>query len=107
MSSLSARWSVLFITLAISISRVFYHFSAVPLWTALHLSARSLEIQHVENSSLHALFSYQVIAAGTYNLSLAWWKPPQADILSTFLLQTIEMFLHKIEDTHPLKKKSC
>lgn len=74
--SLSARWSILFITLAISIFQVFYHLSAVPLWTTLHLSARSLVIHHGEKNSPDTLLSYQVMATGTCNLPQRWKPPP-------------------------------
>lgn len=102
---LSARYSILFITLAISIFQVLYHFTAVALWTTLHLSARSSVIRHVEKNSPDTLFAYQVMATGTCRLSLARWKPPQVATLSTFFLEVIKMFLGKREETSLPKTK--
>lgn len=105
---LSATCSILFITLAISIFQVLYHFAAIALWTTLHLSARSSVIQHVEKNSPDTLFSNRVMATGICHLSLARWKPPQVATLSKFFLEVIKMFLGKREDTPlPKTKETC
>lgn len=105
---LSATRSILFITLAISIFQVLYHFTAIALWTTLHLSARSSVIQHVEKNSPDTLFSNQVMATGTCHLSLTRWKRPQVPPLSKFFLEVIKMLLGKREKTPlPKTKETC
>lgn len=85
---LSATCSILFITLAISIFQVLYHFTAIALWTTLHLSARSSVIQHGEKNRPDTVFSYQVMATGMCHLSLSRWKPPQVATFIHVLLRS-------------------